>query len=228
VGGAGEALAEFEPRILGHPSHPSRSPALRAALRQGEAVALPLTAGDVLALDDLTTLTVVWPPREAVFPVADDGCLVMRIECAGRTVLLSNDAGFLAERWIGLTDPRGRVDVWVRGHHGTDLTGTPDFVHLLQPRAVVISRQWRGRAPDAMAGRWPPAVSTSRVFDQADAGAVDIRIGLDGSLVVRGFLSGDGDQSATYSAHDEAVSQTRTRRSRTAGRSGYRGAPSSR
>jgi competence protein ComEC len=191
VGGAGEALVRLDPQLLGLPPLESRSPSLRAAVERGAGVARPLVAGDVVALDAVTTLTVLWPPAAANAPLADDGCLVLLLQCAGRAVLLSNDAGFLAERAISRSHPGLRADVWVRGRHASDLFGQEDFLARLGPSVVVCAG---GDGP--VSARLPAAWRTqaeaggARVCDQAETGAVELVIHRDGSLESREFLGG--------------------------------------
>lgn len=192
VGGASEALGKLGPAVLGHPLHPSRSPALQAALGLGRDVARPLTAGEGMRLDARSTLTVLWPSAEASVPLADDGCLVLHLECAGRSVVLSNDAGFLAERAIGLAHPGLAADVWVRGRHASDLSGLEDFVRRLRPQVVVCAGRDDAAAVRVSAA-WRSMVEScgARVIEQSASGAVEIVIGPDGSLECRGYLDSD-------------------------------------
>ena len=190
VGAASEVMALLEPAVLGHPPHPSRSPALRAALDRAGGLGRPLAAGATLDLDEATRLTVLWPPAHASVPLADDGCLVLRLDCAGRSILLANDAGFLAERAIGLAHPELRVDVWVRGRHASDLSGIEDFAARLRPSLVVCAGR-REPASARLPAAWSSMVEAggARVFDQADTGAVEIIIHPDGTLRSRPFLA---------------------------------------
>jgi len=193
VGGAGEALARLEPEILHYPPLASRSPGLRAAVQLGGARARPLAAGEVVRLDGLTTLSVLWPPAHASAPLADDGCLVLLLECSGRRILLSNDAGFLAERAIGLAHPGLRAEAWIRGCHASDLSGQPDFLGRLGP-SVVVCAGADGRSVSALAAGWRTMAEAggARVFDQSETGAVEIVIRRDGALDARGFLATPG------------------------------------
>jgi competence protein ComEC len=196
IGGAGEALTRLTPSFLGHPPQASsRSPALRDALQWPEVERQPLAAGMRLDLDEETRLTVLWPPASARLPLADDGCLVLRLEYAGRSLLLSNDAGFLAERALARSDPEGRVDVWVRGHHASDLSGLEDSVARLRPSLVVGAG---GRDPTAsrLPAAWVSLVEAggTRVFDQVATGAVEITIDREGGLQSRPFLSVPDDR----------------------------------
>lgn len=190
VGAALEALDQWQPPVLGHSPHPSRSPALRAALAHGASIARPLAAGDSLALDDAVTLTVLWPPSSANAPLADDACLVLRLDFAGRTVILSNDAGFLAERAILKAHPDLRADIWIRGHHASDLSGLPDFVARLKPALVVSAGAAARAAPRLPAERRTRLEAAgARVVDQSAAGAVEIVIRPDGAWSHREFIA---------------------------------------
>jgi len=190
VGGAGEAVLRLSPDLLGHPLPASRSPGLRTALQLGRQIAHPLVADQKLVLDEVTTLSVLWPPASAQPPLADDGCLVLLLECAGRKLLFSNDAGFLAERSLSLTHPDLKPDVWIRGRHASDLSGHEDFLKKLSPSVVVCAAA--GTPPSS---QLPPAWRTMaealgcRVLDQQQTGAVRLTLHPDGRLHTHAFLT---------------------------------------
>jgi ComEC/Rec2-related protein len=189
VGGAVEAWAWASPTIVGHSPQPPRSPALQAALALAYPAVRTLAAGDVIALDGATTLSVLWPPRHASLPLADDACLVLRLDCAGRSVVFSNDAGFLAERGISQARQDLSADVWVRGHHASDLSGQEDFVTRLSPALVVNAGRPKpaGSQPNDAWRRMVEATGAA-VCNQAETGAVDITLHADGRLAWSTFL----------------------------------------
>lgn len=194
IGGAIEAMNRLSPSLLGHPRPPSRSPALRDALRRPEVEGRPLAAGTVLDLDEETRLTVLWPPVGASLPLADDGCLVLQLDCAGRRLLLSHDAGFLAERALARSHPEGRVDVWVRGSHASDISGLEESLTRLQP-SLVVCAGCREPGVERVPVAWVRLAEAggAQVFDQAETGAVEIVIHRDGRLESRPFLGASGD-----------------------------------
>lgn len=195
VGGAVAALEQLRPHVLGHAPHPTKSPGWRAALARGIGHARPLRSGDRLGLDESTSLTVLWPPDDGVGTVADDGCLVLLLECAGRSVLFSNDAGFLAESSLGEQAGLWKADIWIRGRHASDLSGLPDFVDRLLPALVVCSGREKAAA-SSVPEEWRARVEASgaKVIAQSESGAVDLVIRSDGTWSHRQFLNGAARQ----------------------------------
>ncbi|MFN0128467.1 MAG: ComEC/Rec2 family competence protein [Verrucomicrobiales bacterium] len=191
VGGAVAALERFGPRVVGHAPHPTKSPGWRDALARGIGQARPLRSGDRLGLDESTSLTVLWPPDDSVGTVADDGCLVLVLECAGRSVLISNDAGFLAERSLGRQERPWETDIWIRGRHASDLFGLPEFIDRLQPALVVCSGREKATAA-SVPEEWRARVEAggAQVIAQSESGAVDLVIKSDGTWSHREFLNG--------------------------------------
>lgn len=190
VGGAVDALARLRPVVVGHPRPVSRSPALRAVVREAAGAAVALESGSELELDAGFRVSVLWPPEAAALPLADDACLVLRLEVAGRSVLFSHDAGFLAERGMVMRHPDLRADVWIRGHHATDVSAQADFVARLRPSVIVNGRSGL-RSTSARGGAETSALGAqgARVFDQRDCGAVRLEILPDGRWSVNSHLS---------------------------------------
>jgi competence protein ComEC len=108
-----------------------------------------LSAGDCLPLGKDARIEVLYPPREAAGPLADDKGLVLRV-CLPQAVLLyTGAAGFPTERWL-LEHCRNQLpaDVWIRGSHSRDPTGCPEFVEAVHPRAILVAQpSWRKKTP---------------------------------------------------------------------------------
>lgn len=190
VGGGPECLALLQPASVWHPPMASRSPAYTSVLQQAGEKARALAEGDVISLDEHTTVRVLFPTAEATTPLADDGCLVLLLECRGRRVLFSNDAGFIAENTLLRRQPRPSADVWVRGRHASDLSGLGEFHAALQPAYVVCASADfppEERLPAAWAAM--AEAGGSAVFDQALTGAVEITITSDAAVTARPFLA---------------------------------------
>ena len=195
VGAAAEVWGRWHPPVVGHPRVSSRSPGLRAVLREAGEAAVPLAAGSRLVPDETVRLSVVWPPAEAALPLADDACLVLLLEVAGRAVLISNDAGFLAERGLARTHPGLRADVWIRGHHASDVSGQADFVERLNPSIIVSARARHGATVGSAGGEAALEAGGAWLLDQRECGAVEITISPDGGCEAKPFLRTESEEA---------------------------------
>jgi competence protein ComEC len=188
VGGTLDALSLFHPNLVLHAEGEHRSPAFRAALAAARARARPVRAGETVPLGRDTTLEILFPPAGWTSSQADDACLVMRLEHAGRRALVVGDSGFLAESWLLEHHADLKCDILIKGRHRNDLSGTDDFLTAAGPRAAVCT------AADFPSSEQLPATwvtSTEArgitVFDQSQSGAVEIRLGPEG-VEARGFV----------------------------------------
>jgi competence protein ComEC len=83
---------------------------------------------------------ILYPPAGLHPGVADDACLVVRWCTSQWKILYTADSGLPTERWL-LENARNqlRADVWIRGVHTREPTGSEDFVNAVQPRLVLVS-----------------------------------------------------------------------------------------
>ena len=169
-----------------------RSPAWRKfeqkRMSDGKPV-IPMVAGDVLATGDGSRVEVLYPPAGLRAALADDKCLVLRWRTRFGSVLYTADSGFTAERWM-LEHQRSSLqsDIWVRGVHESDFSGTDDFVNAIQPRLIVVSdsrRRFSSIGIEAWVQRWRDA--GLRVWTQRECGAVEGFVE-EGGLRCVGFL----------------------------------------
>ena len=83
---------------------------------------------------------------------SDDKGLVLRFKSPHLVVLYTGAAGFSTERWL-LKHCRDQLsaDLWVRGSHSRDQTGSTEFVEAVQPRGIILCHNpWKKRtAPNA-------------------------------------------------------------------------------
>lgn len=190
AGGASEALDILQSRQLVVGTARSRSPAHRRLLARKDVATRPVAAGDALVLDRYTTLRVLFPPKGWDASAADDDCLVLQLQHRDWSVLVMNDAGFTAEKWLLAQKPDLRCDILIKGRHGSDASGIPEFLNMLKPGVTVcassdyppsarLSEEWA-----AMAG-----AKGISVFDQSATGAVEIELQAE-TARVRGFLNG--------------------------------------
>ena len=195
VGGAGAAIDEYSPALLVATPAGTTSPAWREAIALAADRGIPVrrpSAGEVFDLGRGHSLHVLYPPAESGPGfVADDRNLVLQLRLAnGARLLFTGDSGFYTERWLLEHSPPDslRSDVLIKGHHDGDLSGLPEFIDAVDPRATVIGRRARPSSADGE----PTLAARLRargigVFDQSESGAVQILAG-GGATTILGFL----------------------------------------
>ena len=150
-----------------------------------------LVAGDDLRAGKGSSIEVLYPPEDLHAPVADDRCIVLRWNAGFGSVLYTADSGFTAERWL-LEHRRAALqsDVWVRGVHGSDFSGTDEFVKAVRPQLVVVSES-RAIVAGSKIEDWVRRCRDSgvSVWMQRDCGAVEGFSTAEGIRCV-GFLGG--------------------------------------
>lgn len=149
-----------------------------------------LFMGRKLDLDDRTTVKVLFPPASWVASNGDDRSLVLLLECRGWRVLMMSDAGFLTEKALLGSGMDLRADVLVKGRHGSDFSGLPEFINAVHPGALVYTNNRfpeNERVPDSWRDRM--AAKGIAMFDQALTGGVTLRMD-DAGISVRSFLGG--------------------------------------
>jgi len=82
---------------------------------------------------------VLYPPAGLVKSSSDDKALVLRLEAAGRRILFTSDSGYSTEQCLIENEPDLHADIQVNGQHGKDLSGPPDFLRHVQPRAIIAA-----------------------------------------------------------------------------------------
>ena len=94
---------------------------------------------------------------KVLWPAADFGCafgpnesgLSLRLDYAGRRILMTADLGHLAESELLAEPDRLRADVLKVGHHGSRGSSSPAFLDAVSPRMALVSGRFVG-------GRMPP------------------------------------------------------------------------
>ncbi|MCB1864796.1 MAG: DNA internalization-related competence protein ComEC/Rec2 [Chromatiales bacterium] len=159
------------------------------ALRAGESIegeAWPrCRQGERWSLDGVG-FEFLWPPP-ALTARGNNASCVLRIEAAGRVVLLTGDIERDVERALVAGQGEGiAADVVVVPHHGSASSSTRAFVAATAPRWALVPAGHRNRwgfpRPEIVA-RWQAA--GSRVRSTGDAGALRVEIAADGGIEVR-------------------------------------------
>jgi competence protein ComEC len=94
--------------------------------------------GMKLELDEQTSIEVLWPPP-GLRASPNDESLVLRVSCAGRSVLLPGDITGLAKRQILRSGVDVRADVLVAPHHGSSEADTGRFLDAVDPGIIIAS-----------------------------------------------------------------------------------------
>jgi competence protein ComEC len=192
IGAAFNLFADLHPRTVYDSPVKDRSSTRKklhaelGALGRGEAF---LQQGDTIAMGG-ATLRVLFPPAGLTRNAADDKALVIMLECEGRRILLTSDAGFATEQWLMEWAGDLKADVLIKGQHARDISGTAEFLDRVQPAAIVVSSDQLRRPNDAFAS-WAEALQSRGIalFRQDECGAVKLEIGKGGGLRLSGFAN---------------------------------------
>jgi competence protein ComEC len=186
VGGANFLLEGFAPRWVGDTFALDRSPTRRALhldLAKGEQGRRFFKRGDIVPLSRGVQFQVLYPPADWPRALADDKAMVLRLDAAGRRVLFVSDIGFSVEQWFLRNEGDLRADILVKGWPERDHSGTADFISAIRPQAIICAAPKFGTGSDAFdAWAEPMRKRGIQVFNQADCGAVRVRIERDGTL----------------------------------------------
>lgn len=185
-GGGAEAIEAFPTDLVldgGVPGGgPTHAAALRAAARRGAQV-VPVRMGQRLVFGRIA-MRIRWPtPRAAAQPGdPNDRAAVVQAEVGAIRVLLPADA----EGNVLATLPRLVGDVLVVSHHGSADDQLPAVLRTLRPQLAVISVGVGNTYGHPTHGTLQ-ALRSARVptLRTDQAGAVDIRAGPEGRLMVR-------------------------------------------
>ena len=187
VGAAPQVVHELRPRCVIDTAGLDRSPTRRALHAELDRAGLGrrfYQPGEVIHLANGSALRLLYPPTDLRTSQADDKSLVLRVEAAGRRVLLASDIGFTAEQWLRKHTPDLHSDLLVKGWASQDISGTPDFLSAVQPQAVIHSAPPFGKAHEFKAWGDELRARHVQVLDQQQHGAVKIEIHSDGSIQV--------------------------------------------
>ena len=133
-----------------------------------------ITKGDRLDGTSDVSIEVLWPPPFDRFGITDpnDTSVVLRIEYAGRRILLCGDIEELPQREL-LASADLKADVLVLPHHGGVVDTTSQFIETVDPQYCIRSSGQR----NANTRNGLLELIADRVYyNTADHGAVRIEI----------------------------------------------------
>jgi competence protein ComEC len=119
--------------------------AVRRAARERGVPAFERGSGSApLRIGDLAVAP-LWPPPGAVAERRNDRSLVVRIEVAGRRVLLPGDLEAAGEAQLVAGGADLRAEVLALPHHGSRTSSTAGFLAAVAPTVALVSAPCRGR-----------------------------------------------------------------------------------
>jgi len=157
LGGAGEAIADYSPGEIVESSETDRSTtrkSLQTALGNLVRAKTLVEAGDEIEMGDRIRCEVLYPPAGFQGRTAADKSLILRLDYAGRRVLLMSDSAFAGERWLMENGNDFRADVVVIDGESADIAGSVDFLRASGAKAAVRGepgyaavekRKWTGQ-----------------------------------------------------------------------------------
>ena len=157
-------------------------------IRMAEALGVnvvTLAAGDVVALSENVSATVLYPPRDIeASGDANAVSMLLRIDYGEASALFTGDLEIVDE-----PGPMPDVDVLKVPHHGSDNSSSLMFLHSASPSAAIIS-VGRGNAyghpAEALLERLEG--TGAAVFRTDECGAVTARLYEDGTVSVSTYL----------------------------------------
>lgn len=195
LGGASDVWEAFPIRQAWMPVEKARSPVFREWLRDGPAAGVRiLKAGEVddLPFPDGARLEVLHVPDPAAQNArASSRVAVFRLHWRGWKVLLTGDAGMMAEARMLASGRDLSADVIITGRHPSDPTLGAVFLDAVRPQAI-IARHSDFPATERLDPRqvafWESRGIT--VVHQGKTGGVTIRVDGDGDLLLEGYVDG--------------------------------------
>jgi len=131
-------------------------------------------------------LEVLWPPADVNYNTNNTG-MVLKVTCAGKSILFPADIQDLAERELLKRRKLLAADVLVAPHHGSEERTTREFVEAVHPRAIISSNDntlsMKQRQFDADV-KGAPIYRTSRY------GAITVEVTRDGRVTISSYRDG--------------------------------------
>jgi competence protein ComEC len=180
LGGAAAMLRVFRPPVLVDSVAPDRSGAHRTLielLRERQFPRRLCAAPDEFAIASAVWARILFPPPGYKGATADDQTLVVELTIEDRwRVLCMSDSGEATERWLLKNGADLRSDILIKGQHHSGISGTPEFLNRVAPRAIVASAV-DFPENERMKDDWAADVSARgiKLFRQDETGAMTLR-----------------------------------------------------
>ncbi|HEY2585823.1 MAG TPA: ComEC/Rec2 family competence protein [Tepidisphaeraceae bacterium] len=146
-----------------------------------------ILAGEHLRLGPTVQIDVLWPPPQGNYNSNNAG-LVLRLVCAGRSILFPADIQEPAERELLKHPEKLRSDILIAPHHGSAELTTARFVAAVNPKVILASSDGRltkkQRTFDQSENAWP-------IYRTSQYGAITIEVSREGTIHVRPYLPGN-------------------------------------
>jgi len=178
AGGAGSVIAAIDVAQQVSSVPPQRLPQSAVPYR------LPCVAGQSWKWDGVQFAWLHPSGGDAGLKKANDRSCVLRIEAAGKTVLLTGDIEKPAERMLLQRGAKLNADVLTVPHHGSGTSSTSTFVDAVAPGHAVFTVGYRNRFGHPKGEVWERYAGAERHRSDRD-GAVTFRIGAMGIAVER-------------------------------------------
>lgn len=181
--GVGEVVAS--PHFRRHAPESKPCEALLAMLDRTKHSPHTVVAGDRVSAG-AAQVEVLWPPADTTFNSNNAG-VVLRITCAGRSILFPADIQEPAERELLKHPERLKSDVLIAPHHGSSERSTPAFVAAVQPKVILSSND---NTPSMKQRQFDSEVKGMPFFRTDQYGAMTVDISADGKINVGSFRAG--------------------------------------
>jgi competence protein ComEC len=160
--------------------------ALLASLERAGRPPRLIQEGEHLEWSKDVQVEVLWPPPHGNYNSNNAG-LVLRIVCAGRSILFPADIQEPAERELLKSPEKLKSDILIAPHHGSAEPTTSRFVAAVNPKVILISSDGRltkkQRTFDRSERGWP-------IYRTSQYGAIAVEVAHDGAIHVQPFLPG--------------------------------------
>ena len=142
--------------------------------------------GDRMRIGNGVEIEVLWPPAHCDFNSNNTG-LVLRLTCAGHSILFPADIQEPAERELLKHPEKLRSDILVAPHHGSAEPTTADFIRAVNPEIILSSNAERLTKKQRL---FDVETQSLLLYRTSRCGAITIDISKNGAVNVVPFHAG--------------------------------------
>lgn len=143
-----------------------------------------LTTGDRVRIGPDAEIQVLWPPADCPFNSNNTG-MVVRLTCAGRSILFPADIQEPAERELLKHPDMLRSDILIAPHHGSCEATTVQFIAAVSPKLILASNDARLTMKQRLFDR---SVGDFPLYRTSRCGALTVEVSRDGTIRLTPFL----------------------------------------